>query len=74
MEKAFVYGMSVGGNNFTDRIEETKRIKLDFENGINVILISPRRMGKTSLIKWFCPSPSKYEIAIGHSNLCNVKP
>ena len=38
MEKAFVYGMSVGGNNFTDRIEETKRIKLDFENGVNVIL------------------------------------
>ena len=51
MGKAFVYGMSVGGDNFTDRIEETKRIKLDFENGINVILISPRRMGKTSLIK-----------------------
>ena len=51
MEKAFVYGMSVGGNNFTDRFEETKRIKLDFENGVNVILISPRRMGKTSLIK-----------------------
>lgn len=51
MEKAFVYGMSVDGNNFTDRIEETKRIKLDFENGVNVILISPRRMGKTSLIK-----------------------
>lgn len=51
MEKAFVYGMSVGGNNFTDRIEETKRIKLDFENGVNVILISPRRMGKSSLIK-----------------------
>ena len=51
MEKAFVYGMSVEGNNFTDRIEETKRIKADFEHGINVILISPRRMGKTSLIK-----------------------
>lgn len=43
--------MSVEGNNFTDRIEETKRIKADFEHGINVILISPRRMGKTSLIK-----------------------
>lgn len=51
MEKAFVYGMSVEGNNFTDRIKEAKRIKLDFENGINVILISPRRMGKTSLVK-----------------------
>lgn len=51
MEKAFVYGMSVAGNNFTDRIEETKRMKADFEHGINVILISPRRMGKTSLVK-----------------------
>ncbi len=43
--------MSVEGNNFTDRTEETKRIKADFEHGINVILISPRRMGKTSLAK-----------------------
>lgn len=51
MEKAFVYGMSVEGSNFTDREKERKRIRLDFENGINVILISPRRMGKTSLIK-----------------------
>lgn len=51
MEKAFVYGMSVSGNNFTDRQEETRRLKLDFENGLNVILISPRRMGKTSLVK-----------------------
>ena len=51
MEKAFIYGMSVGGGNFTDRVKETARIRLDFENGINVILISPRRMGKTSLIK-----------------------
>ena len=51
MGKAFVYGMSVGGDNFTDRIEETKRIKLDFENGINVILISPRRMGNEGVLE-----------------------
>lgn len=51
MDKAFVYGMSVEGENFTDRIKETKRLKKDFENGVNVILMSPRRMGKTSLIK-----------------------
>ena len=48
MEKAFVYGMSVRGENFTDRIKETKRLRLNFENGMNTILISPRRMGKTS--------------------------
>ena len=51
MEKAFIYGKSVGGDNFTDRIRETKRLKLNFENGMNTILISPRRMGKTSLVK-----------------------
>ncbi|MCQ2211898.1 MAG: ATP-binding protein [Paludibacteraceae bacterium] len=51
INKSFVYGVSVSGDNFTDRIKETKRLKMDFENGLNVVLISPRRMGKTSLIK-----------------------
>lgn len=51
MRRAFVYGISVEGENFTDRIKETKRLKLNFENGMNVILISPRRMGKSSIVK-----------------------
>ena len=51
MDRAFVYGMSVEGENFTDRVKETRRLKLDFENGINVILISPRRMGKSSIVR-----------------------
>ena len=51
MNRAFVYGMSVEGENFTDRVKETKRLKMDFENGINVILISPRRMGKSSIVR-----------------------
>ena len=51
MDKPFIYGMSVEGKNFTDRELETKRLQLNFENGINSILISPRRMGKTSLVR-----------------------
>ena len=51
VNKAFVYGVSVDGNNFTDRVQETRRLKMNFENGLNVVLISPRRMGKTSLVK-----------------------
>ena len=51
MKKSFVYGMFVEGENFTDRVKETRRLKMDFEHGMNVILISPRRMGKTSLVK-----------------------
>ena len=51
MEKAFVYGMSVEGENFTDRVKETKRLKMDLETGINVILVSPRRIGKSSIVR-----------------------
>ena len=51
MARPFVYGMSVGEENFTDRELETKRLRLNFENGVNSIIISPRRMGKTSLVK-----------------------
>ena len=51
MKKPFVYGVSVEGENFTDREMETKRLKLNFENGVNSILISNRRMGKTSLVR-----------------------
>lgn len=51
MSRPFIYGMSVEGSLFTDRELETQRLKLNFENGVNSILISPRRMGKTSLVK-----------------------
>ena len=50
MEKSFVYGVAVTDYNFTGREEETRRLRLNFENGINSILISPRRWGKTSLV------------------------
>lgn len=51
ISKAFVYGKSVEGDNFTDRIDETRRLKMNFESGMNSIIISPRRIGKTSLVK-----------------------
>lgn len=73
MGKAFVYGMSVGGDNFTDRIEETKRIKLDFENSINVILISPRRMGKTSLIKKVISEMDSPEIKVVYMDIYDCR-
>ena len=50
MEKSFVYGIAVSEYNFTGRTEETRRLKANFEGGINSILISPRRWGKTSLV------------------------
>lgn len=54
MEKSFVYGIAVTDYNFTGRIAETRRLKANFEAGINSILISPRRWGKTSLVDHVC--------------------
>ena len=51
MKKLFVYGQSVVGDNFTDREKETRRLIMNFTHGVNTILISPRRIGKTSLVK-----------------------
>lgn len=50
-EKTFVFGTAVTGDNFTDREKETKRLHANFTHGVNTILISPRRWGKTSLVK-----------------------
>ena len=44
-EIPFVFGVRVEGNTFTDRKEETNRLKMNFLYGVNTILISPRRMG-----------------------------
>ena len=40
------------GIDFTNRLEETQRLAGNFCNGINTILISPRRWGKSSLVKY----------------------
>ena len=47
----FVFGKAVKGDYFTDRQEDTKRLTANLTHGINTILISPRRWGKTSLVK-----------------------
>lgn len=51
MEQLFVFGKPVGKQSFTDREVETARLSANFSAGINTFLISPRRWGKTSLVK-----------------------
>lgn len=51
MKKPFVYGELATKDNFIDRQEDRKRLKTFLQNGINVMLISPRRWGKSSLVK-----------------------
>jgi len=50
MENPFVYGKVVRGNSFADREAESKELMSDIASGLSVIIFSPRRYGKTSLI------------------------
>lgn len=54
IDSPFVFGVRVEGDTFTDRREETERLKSNFTYGVNTILISPRRMGKTLLVDKVC--------------------
>lgn len=51
MEIPFQYGKIVEDDCFIDRIEDRKELKGFLSNGINTILVSPRRWGKSSLVK-----------------------
>ena len=73
MERAFVYGMSVEGENFTDRGKETKRLKMDMENGINVILVSPRRIGKSSLVRKVAKEMNNPKIKIVYMDIYDCR-
>jgi len=51
MENPFVFGRKATGDSFTDREKETERLISNFRNKTNTVLISPRRWGKSSLVK-----------------------
>ena len=50
LENPFVYQGYEGPDYFCDRVEETKNMISALENGRNITLISPRKIGKTGLI------------------------
>lgn len=52
--KPFIFGVATSGDNFTDREKETARLLANFQHGVNTVLISPRRWGKTSLVQKVC--------------------
>ena len=55
----FVFQGYEGPDYFCDRQEETQTLLSHLKNGRNVTLVSPRRMGKTGLIKKHIPPFAK---------------
>ena len=72
-KKSFVYGVPVSGYNFTGREEETRRLLADFQGGINVILMSPRRLGKTSLVKHTLQQVDREQILVVYVDIFGCK-
>ena len=51
MNSPFQFGKIVTGENFINRKNDIRRVQKNINAGINTILISPRRWGKSSLMK-----------------------
>ena len=51
MAKEFIFGKTVYNDNFISREDDIKKLGTHFKSGVNTILSSPRRWGKTSLVK-----------------------
>lgn len=71
--KPFVFGVAASGDNFTDRKSETARLLTNFRSGVNTVLISPRRWGKTSLVRKACRLAQTDELKIVYLDIFSCR-
>lgn len=66
MNKPFAFGVAVGNEHFIGRKMEIEHLSNNFRYGVNTILMAPRRMGKTSLVKRVAKEVESADIKIVH--------
>lgn len=71
--KPFVFGISVDSSHFIGRENEIERLSANFRYGVNTIMISPRRIGKTSLVKHVSKFVENKEIKIVHLDIFSCR-
>ena len=71
--KPFIFGVATSGDNFTDRKIETARLLTNFRHGINTVLISPRRWGKTSLVQRVCNLAKSDELKVVYLDIFSCR-
>jgi len=69
MESPFVFGQIARGTSFVNRTRELKHLSDNFTAGINTMIISPRRWGKSSLVS---KSASQVEKQHKEIRICNL--
>jgi hypothetical protein len=73
MESPFAFGKTVKGENFINRVEERSRLTNNFSSGISTILISPRRYGKSSLVRQVAVEMQKQPVKFVFIDLFSVR-
>lgn len=69
----FIFGRIASGAHFTNREKESTQLLQNFNIGVNTILISPRRWGKSSLVKKVTESSAHKNIKYCHIDLFNIR-
>ena len=64
MEQPFVFGVPADAPHFIGREKEFSRLGTNFKYGVNTVLISPRRWGKTSLVNKVAESVKEENLII----------
>ncbi len=72
MINPFIFGKSVTGDKFINRKKELQEISAHLVRGQNVILYSPRRYGKTSLIKTVLKKLKKQNLEVFYLDLYRI--
>lgn len=73
MKKPFVYGVAVSDDHFIGREQEQTRLAASMKYGANTILISPRRMGKTSLVKRVARTVASDSLRVVHLDIFSCR-
>jgi AAA+ ATPase superfamily predicted ATPase len=75
MRTPFIYGRLAKSDNFTDRVKERLLLANNFSGLVNTVIISPRRWGKTSLVRAVSEElkNSKEGLMVCHIDIFNCK-
>ena len=73
MESPFLYGKTVSKDSFTNRTADIARLSGNLKHHINTILISPRRWGKSSLVKKVAAGLGSRSIKVIQLDLLSIR-
>jgi len=73
MKNPFKYGVLVDNEFFTDRNEELKEVQRTLDSENHLIMISPRRFGKSSLVAKAVKATGRPCISLNMQNMLSVE-